>query len=110
MSKRFNMNNKIGIFDSGIGGTTILNELRNLLPSESFIYYADSKNNPYGEKSDEELFKMLTSPFYFNKMSTKSKRASAARSRSIGEAVTVIVSFCFTLKPFSGLLITTDGR
>ena len=54
------MNNKIGIFDSGIGGTTILNELRNLLPSESFIYYADSKNNPYGEKSDEELFKIVS--------------------------------------------------
>lgn len=53
-------NNKIGVFDSGIGGLTVLKELRKLLPNESFIYYADSKNNPYGEKSDEELMKIVT--------------------------------------------------
>ena len=49
------MNNKIGVFDSGIGGMSTLNEIRKLLPNENFIYYADSKNNPYGEKTDEEL-------------------------------------------------------
>ena len=46
------MNKKIGMFDSGIGGLTILKELKKLLPNEDYIYYADSKNNPYGEKSD----------------------------------------------------------
>lgn len=54
------MNNKIGMFDSGIGGLTILKELKKLLPNEDYIYYADSKNNPYGEKSDEELMKIVT--------------------------------------------------
>ena len=49
------MKNKIGIFDSGIGGLSTLNEIKNLLPNEEYVYYADSKNNPYGEKSDEEL-------------------------------------------------------
>lgn len=50
------MNKKcIGIFDSGIGGLTVLEEIKRLLPNENYIYYADSKNNPYGEKSDEEL-------------------------------------------------------
>lgn len=53
------MNKKIGIFDSGIGGTTILEELRKLLPNEDYIYYADSKNNPYGEKNTEELNKIV---------------------------------------------------
>ena len=53
-------NNKIGMFDSGIGGLTVLKELRKLLPNENYIYYADSKNNPYGEKSDEELMKIVT--------------------------------------------------
>ena len=52
------MKNKIGIFDSGIGGTTVLRELLNILPKEDYIYYADSKNNPYGEKDDEELYKI----------------------------------------------------
>lgn len=46
---------KIGIFDSGIGGLTVLNEITKLLPNEDILYYGDSKNNPYGNKSDEEL-------------------------------------------------------
>ena len=46
---------KIGVFDSGIGGLTVLEELKKTLPKEDFIFYADSANNPYGEKSDEEL-------------------------------------------------------
>ncbi len=50
------MKQKIGLFDSGIGGTTILNELLKVLPKEDYIYYADSKNNPYGEKDDKELY------------------------------------------------------
>ena len=37
------MNKKIGMFDSGIGGLTILKELKKLLPNEDYIYYADSK-------------------------------------------------------------------
>ena len=49
------MNNIIGVFDSGIGGMSTLNEIKKLLPNENFIYYADSKNNPYGERTDEEL-------------------------------------------------------
>lgn len=53
------MKNKIGIFDSGIGGLTTLEEIRKLLPNENYIYYADSKHNPYGEKNDEELYKIV---------------------------------------------------
>lgn len=49
------MNKKIGIFDSGIGGLTTLKEIRKILPYEDFIYYADSKNNPFGEKSKAKL-------------------------------------------------------
>ncbi len=49
------MNQKIGILDSGIGGTTVLTEIKKLLPKEDYIYYADSKNNPYGEKTEQEI-------------------------------------------------------
>ena len=49
------MNKPIGIFDSGIGGITILKELISELPQESFIYIADSKHAPYGPKSEEEI-------------------------------------------------------
>ena len=48
-------NNPIGLFDSGIGGTSIWKEIHQLLPNEDTIYLADSKNAPYGEKSKEEI-------------------------------------------------------
>ena len=51
---------KIGVFDSGLGGLSVLKELRKLLPNEGYIYYADSINVPYGEKSDEELLDLTS--------------------------------------------------
>ena len=47
---------RIGVFDSGIGGLTVLEELKKVLPNEDYLFYADSKNCPYGEKSDTELY------------------------------------------------------
>lgn len=47
--------NPIGLFDSGIGGTSIWREIHKLLPCESTIYLADSKNAPYGIKTKEEI-------------------------------------------------------
>lgn len=49
----------IGVFDSGIGGVTVLKELLKILPHEKFIYYSDSLNNPYGDKSFDELKKIV---------------------------------------------------
>ncbi len=49
---------KIGIFDSGIGGLTILDEVRRLLPRENILYYGDFKNTPYGEKNKEEILNL----------------------------------------------------
>lgn len=45
----------IGIFDSGIGGVTVLKEILKILPEEKYIYYSDSKNNPYGDKTEKEI-------------------------------------------------------
>lgn len=47
--------NPIGLFDSGIGGTSIWREIHALMPNENTIYLADSKNAPYGLKSKEEI-------------------------------------------------------
>ncbi|RTZ08471.1 glutamate racemase [Flavobacterium sp. GSP6] len=52
------MNNNdqpIGIFDSGIGGTSIWKAIHKLLPNEKTIYLADSRNAPYGQKTKEEI-------------------------------------------------------
>lgn len=48
-------NSAIGIFDSGIGGTSIWKEITKLLPNENTCYLSDSKNAPYGEKSKEDI-------------------------------------------------------
>lgn len=50
-----NNNKPIGIFDSGIGGTSIWKEINQLLPNEKTIYLADSSNAPYGQKTKQEI-------------------------------------------------------
>jgi glutamate racemase len=45
----------IGVFDSGIGGTSIWKAIHDLLPNEQTIYLADSKNAPYGQKTKAEI-------------------------------------------------------
>ncbi|MEQ8175231.1 MAG: glutamate racemase [Syntrophomonadaceae bacterium] len=48
--------NPIGIFDSGVGGLTVVRSLLDKLPGESFIYFGDTAHVPYGNKSEEQLF------------------------------------------------------
>eukprot|EP01093_Parvamoeba_rugata_P008303 TRINITY_DN2371_c0_g2_i1.p1 TRINITY_DN2371_c0_g2~~TRINITY_DN2371_c0_g2_i1.p1 ORF type:complete len:237 (+),score=35.67 TRINITY_DN2371_c0_g2_i1:40-711(+) len=48
----------IGIFDSGIGGTSIFKEIYTFLPNENYIYLADSKNAPYGNKTSQDILKL----------------------------------------------------
>lgn len=45
----------IAVFDSGVGGISVLRHLRQVLPSEKFLYYGDSANAPYGTRSREEI-------------------------------------------------------
>lgn len=49
----------IGIIDSGIGGVTIFREILKSIPKGHFIYYSDSINNPYGDKSKKEILDIL---------------------------------------------------
>lgn len=49
------VNQPIGIFDSGVGGTSIWKEIHALLPLENTLYLADSKNAPYGHKTKDEI-------------------------------------------------------
>ncbi|MDP2659265.1 MAG: glutamate racemase [Dehalococcoidia bacterium] len=45
----------IGVFDSGVGGLSVVRELRRLLPRESVVYYADTRNCPYGHRPEPEI-------------------------------------------------------
>ncbi len=48
-------NRPIGVFDSGVGGLSVLRELKKMLPNEDFVFFADQSHLPYGEKSKKEL-------------------------------------------------------
>ena len=48
-------NAPVGVFDSGVGGISVLKMLHSVLPNENFIYCGDSANAPYGEKSTDEV-------------------------------------------------------
>ena len=45
----------IAVFDSGVGGISVLRELVQLMPNENYLYFGDSANAPYGEKSTEQV-------------------------------------------------------
>jgi glutamate racemase len=46
---------KIGVFDSGVGGITVLKEINKIFPKDTIIYYGDNKNAPYGERTIENI-------------------------------------------------------
>jgi len=52
-----NNNKRIGIFDSGLGGLTVLKQLQQKMPQERFIYFGDTAHVPYGNKSTETITK-----------------------------------------------------
>lgn len=53
-----NKNGPIGVMDSGIGGLTVVRELQRILPGEDIIYFGDSANCPYGNKSADRIFEL----------------------------------------------------
>ena len=58
-------NRAIGVFDSGLGGLTATQELKNLLPDEHIIYLGDSYNMPYGEKDKSQIIEMSRKDMQF---------------------------------------------
>jgi glutamate racemase len=59
----------LGLFDSGVGGLTILKEVEKVLPGKEILYYADNQNCPLGEKSAEQIYQITIQAveFLFNK-------------------------------------------
>jgi len=56
MTRQNKYNGPLGIFDSGVGGLSVLREVRHQLPNEDLIYIADQAHVPYGNRSREEVF------------------------------------------------------
>ena len=57
--------NPIGVFDSGVGGLSVFSKLVKLLPNENYIYFGDTKNLPYGNKTKEKLLLIAKNIFDF---------------------------------------------
>ncbi len=57
------MNNRIGVFDSGVGGLTVLEALVNKMPNEKYYYFGDTKNIPYGIKTPEEIAELSVNAY-----------------------------------------------
>lgn len=55
----------IAFFDSGVGGLTVYKEVKKLLPNENYLYFGDTLNMPYGEKTQEELIEIARKIFDF---------------------------------------------
>lgn len=68
----------IGVFDSGVGGLSVLRALRQKLPQADFVYFGDTENAPYGEKSAREIGDLI----------------AMALQRLASEGATDIVSAC----------------
>ena len=58
-------NSPIGFFDSGVGGVTVFEQVKKLLPDENYIYFGDTKNMPYGEKTETQLLEFADRIFKF---------------------------------------------
>ncbi|MEL6927747.1 MAG: glutamate racemase [Cyanobacteria bacterium J06600_6] len=54
-----NSRQRIGLFDSGVGGLTVLREMYRQMPTESLLYFADSARLPYGERSPAEILRFV---------------------------------------------------
>ena len=61
----------IGVFDSGLGGISVLKELRSLMPQEDYLYYGDSSFAPYGVKTKEEITKRCRSICAFEQLMSR---------------------------------------
>lgn len=57
--------NPIAFFDSGVGGLTVFEKVKKLLPQENYLYFGDTKNMPYGEKTEEQLIQFADNIFKF---------------------------------------------
>ena len=59
------INRPIAFFDSGVGGLTVFDKVKKLLPGENYLYFGDTKNMPYGEKNKEQLIDFADKIFKF---------------------------------------------
>jgi glutamate racemase len=85
----------IGIFDSGMGGLTVLKAIREEMPSIDVLYFGDTKNAPYGSKSREELSRLTIQAIQI--LRARSARSIVSACNSVSASMTVSLMDTFSL-------------
>lgn len=83
----------IGIFDSGVGGLTVLHAVRESLPSADVLYFGDTKNAPYGEKDREKLSDLTVAAIRLLQERGANNIVSACNSVSASLAISLLDAF-----------------
>ena len=88
----------IGMFDSGVGGLTVLRALRDHIPSADVVYFGDTKNAPYGVRPRDELTQLTVAGVKLLKQQGATKILSACNSVSASLAVSLLDAFSIAPK------------
>ena len=87
----------IGIFDSGMGGLTVLKAIREEMPSIDVLYFGDTKNAPYGSKTREELSQLTIQSMQL--LRARGARSIVSACNSVSASLTVSLFDSFNLAP-----------
>ncbi len=104
----------IAFFDSGVGGLTVFEKVKKLMPHENYLYFGDTKNMPYGEKTEEQLLTFADKIFkFFEKQNAKAVVMACNTTSAITyeklknrygfKIYPIIQSVCKSLADFSGV-------
>lgn len=96
-------NSPVGVFDSGIGGFTVVRELQKVLPGENIVYFGDSANMPYGSRSPEDILHLTRQLCRF--MLSKGVKAAAAACNTIS----TVLDLCRGEFPFPLFSVIESG-
>ena len=102
---------KIGLFDSGIGGTTILDSIRQVLPNEDYKYIADSAHCPYGEKMTLNSRQSLELTSILSKIGAPKSSSSPAIPLPLDVLLfsASTIQICILLASFKTCIIDNDS-
>jgi glutamate racemase len=91
----------IGVFDSGVGGLTILKELRRELPNESFVYFGDTGHCPYGYRSEPDIQQLALAAVSF--LRSRGARAIVVACNTASQAALSLLRATYDF-PFVGVV------
>ena len=94
-------NGPVGIFDSGLGGLSVLRCLLQVMPEENYIFYGDSANAPYGTRSDEEVYDL--SVHVFEELLSRGARAIVIACNTATSAAAKRLRLTYPKLPIVGM-------